>query len=70
VKGGWTPDVKWAVERYLETRDRKLIAGGYLSYDLTKMRAGLEKAGGRDTGETREFGERVKKAYDDFKGRS
>jgi S1-C subfamily serine protease len=61
---GWEPDIKWAIEKYLKTWDRRLVLGGQRSFDLTKMKEGVEKARTRHTGRRGKLGARVKAAYD------
>jgi S1-C subfamily serine protease len=63
---GWKPDIKWAIEKYLETWDRRLVLGGRRSFDMTKMKAGFEKARKRFTGRRGKLGKRVKAAYDKY----
>lgn len=64
---GWKPDIKWAIDKYLETWDRRLVLGGRRSFDLTKMKAGFEKARKRHTGRRGKLGARVKAAYEQYK---
>jgi hypothetical protein len=64
---GWEPDIKWAVEKYLETWDRRLVLGAQRSFDLTKMKAGFEKARKRHTGRRGKLGARVKAAYEKYR---
>jgi hypothetical protein len=64
---GWKPDIKWAIEKYLETWDRRLILGAERSFDLTKMKEGFGKARGRHKGRRGKLGARVKKAYEEYR---
>jgi len=64
---GWTPDIKWAIEKYLETWDRRLVLGAERSFDLTKMKEGFEKARSRHKGHRGKLGARVKAAYDQYR---
>ncbi|MHC4133542.1 MAG: hypothetical protein ACYS0K_01030 [Planctomycetota bacterium] len=64
---GWEPDIKWAIEKYLVTWDRRLVLGAQRSFDLTKMKAGFEKARNRHTGRRGKLGARVKAAYDKYR---
>ncbi len=69
IKGGWKPDIKWAVENYMKNRDRSLVFGAKRSFDLKKMAAGFEKA--KKAGKPKEDkGAKVKKAYDAYKAGS
>ncbi len=64
---GWKPDLKWAIEKYLETWDRRLVLGAERRFDMTGMKAGFEKARKRHTGRRGELGARIKAAYDQYK---
>ncbi len=62
---GWTPDVKLAVMDYVENRDRELILGGQMSFDLKKMKAGMKAYRTKvKSSSGNEKGERIKKALD------
>jgi len=64
---GWQPDLKWALDAYLEQRDRRQVYGGKLTVDLTTMTAAFEKANRREGGRRGEKGEKVKAAYDKYR---
>jgi len=66
---GWTPDYEWAVKQYLEHRDRGRVYGAQRSFGMTAMKAGFEKARSRHGGRRGGRGERVKKAYDQYKSK-
>jgi len=64
---GWTPDPRFAVEQFLEHLDRELVVGAKRSFDLAKMKAGIDKYRAYFKSRTPDLGERVKKAYDRHK---
>ncbi|MCK6458897.1 MAG: PDZ domain-containing protein [Planctomycetes bacterium] len=66
---GWTPDPAWALEDFLATWDRRQVYGARRTFDLTKMKAGFEKARSRVKRED-DLPERVKKAYEEHRGRT
>jgi hypothetical protein len=66
---GWTPDLPWALEEFLTTWDRRQIYGAKRTFDLTKMKAGFDKAKQRGKRED-DFPDRVKKAYEEYQGRA
>jgi hypothetical protein len=66
---GWTPDLAWAVEDFLVHWDRRQVYGAKRTFDLTKMKAGFEKARSRGKRED-DLPERVKKAYEEHRERA
>jgi hypothetical protein len=66
---GWKPDLAWAIEDFLVSWDRRQVYGAKRTFDLTKLRAGFDRArerGKRDD----DFGARVRKAYEAYPGRA
>jgi hypothetical protein len=68
IKGGWQPDFKFAIEDSLETRDRSLVMGAKLEFDLTKSKAAFVKARSHGAKPDNQRGERLKAALDSFGG--
>jgi PDZ domain len=66
---GWTPDFAFALEDFLASWDRRQVYGAKRTYDLTKMKAGFEKARTRIKRED-DLPERVKKAYEEHRQRA
>jgi hypothetical protein len=66
---GWQPDIKWAVENALKWRDRGLVVGNKLEFDLSAMKAGFEGSNKRRTGRRGERAGRIKKAYEEYKSK-
>lgn len=66
---GWTPDPAWALEEFLVTWDRRQIYGAKRSFDLTKMKAGFEKARTRVKRED-DLPDRVRQAYEEHRQRA
>jgi hypothetical protein len=66
---GWTPDLAWALDDFLATWDRRQVYGAKRTFDLTKMKAGFEKARARGKRED-DLPERVKRAYEEHRERA
>jgi len=66
---GWTPDVALALEEFLVGWDRRQVYGAKRTFDLTKMKAGFEKARSRAKRED-DLPDRVKKAYEEHRERA
>jgi len=66
---GWTPDLPWALEQFLVTWDRRQVYGAKRTFDLTRMKAGFEKARQRWKHED-DMPDRVKKAYEEYRERT
>jgi hypothetical protein len=66
---GWQPDYRLAMNDYLKHRDRKLIVGAKRSFDLTKMKEGFAGSKKRQGGRAGKKGQRIKKAYEEYKSR-
>jgi hypothetical protein len=67
---GWTPDPAWALEDFLVSWDRRQVYGAKRAFDLTKMKAGFEKARSRVKREDDDLPARVKKAYEEHRERA
>ena len=66
IAGGWKPDIKFAVEDFLKTRDRSLVMGAKMDFDLTKWKDGFTKARGKNRAPDKKRGEKLKEAVDSF----
>ncbi len=66
---GWTPDLRFAIEQFLEHRDRELVVGAERAFDMTKMNAGMKKYREYFKSRHPNLGKRVKEAYDRFKAK-
>jgi hypothetical protein len=65
---GWKPDPVFAIEDFLGSWDRRQVYGAKRTIDMTKLKAGFEKAKERGKKED-DFPQRVQKAYDEHAGR-
>jgi S1-C subfamily serine protease len=66
---GWKPEIRWALEEFFGSWDRRQVYGARRSFDLTKMREGFAKAQERAKRED-DLGDRVRKAYEEFRNRA
>jgi len=67
VVEGWKPDFKWAIEEGLRARDRALVLGGKMNVDLQALAPGFAKWKERTKREEDNRGEKVKKAYEEYR---
>jgi len=66
---GWKPDLKLAVNDYFENRDRELLIGGKMTFDLTKMKAGMKAYREKVRARAEDKGSRIKKAFDEYRSK-
>jgi len=68
IKGGWKPDMKFALEDQLKNRDRSVVVGAVLKLDFSAMKKGFEAATGHHKRPEGKRGEKLKTAVDGFNG--
>lgn len=59
---GWTPDPAWALRQGVERRDRSLVFGGKMTFDVSALRPGFAETRARADKRRKEFGARLEEA--------
>ena len=63
---GWKPDFQFAVNEFLDNRDRELVLGAKLTIDLSGFKQAFKQARDRAKPKTFDFGAKLKEAYEKF----